>query len=69
VRIENYSGPASVKIAEGQYNGAQMKVKGKEIPLTDDKYHVIADKTGWYTVSVRTIHQDIFVIRIYVTVD
>jgi len=46
-----------------------MKVKGKEIPLTDDKYHVIADKTGWYTVSVRTIHQDIFVIRIYVTVD
>lgn len=65
--IMNYKSIAAVKLAKGQYNGAQMKTKGTSIAPTDGVYKLNFDTTGWYTLSVRTLYQDIFVVRIYVS--
>lgn len=65
--IMNYKSIAAVKLAKGQYNGAQMKTKGTSIAPTDGVYKLSFESTGWYTLSVRTLYQDIFVVRIYVS--
>ena len=65
--VENYPGlTASVKMAKGQFNGAQMKTRGTIITETDGSYVLnFSEGEGWYTLYVRTLYQDLYVVRIY----
>ena len=67
--IRNYGGLfASVRLAKGQYNGAQMKTKGGVLSANSDGTYTLdfSDGDGWYTLFVRTLYQDMYVVRIYV---
>ena len=68
VKVENYGGlPAVVKVSPGQKNGAQMKFETGELAQNAEGTYTFApENTGWYTVGVRTLFQDIFVVWVYV---
>lgn len=65
--VQNYGDlTASVRFAKGQYNGAQMKTRGTVVTAVDGKYALnFYEGEGWYTLYVRTLYQDLFVVRIY----
>ncbi|MBQ8508291.1 MAG: hypothetical protein IJ493_00095 [Clostridia bacterium] len=69
VNIQNYgSQPASVRFEAGQYNGAQMKTRGELLKINDDGTYTLefSKGDGWYTLYVRTLYQDMYVVHIYV---
>jgi len=68
IHVTNYGDyPAVVKVCMGEQNAAQMKLVSNEIQKSEDGYyHFNAEKSGWYTIGVRTLFQDIFVIWVYV---
>lgn len=68
IEVNNYSSAAALRVAKGQYNGAQMKTRGEELTALDGKWHIeFTDGGGWYTIGVRTLYQDIYTVRIYVS--
>ncbi len=68
VKVTNYGNyPAVVKVCKGEKNAAQMKLLTTELPKSDDGYyHYTPEGSGWYTVGVRTLYQDIIVAWVYV---
>lgn len=66
--VRNYGDlPASVRLAKGQYNGAQMKTRGTVLTAVNGQYPLdFSEGEGWYTLYVRTLYQDLYVVRIYV---
>lgn len=69
--VRNYGDlPASVRLAKGQYNGAQMKTRGTVLAAVNGQYTLnFSEGEGWYTLYVRTLYQDLYVVRIYVKTD
>ena len=67
VDVANYGLQAVVKATPGQKNGAQMKfAEGELAQNASGQYTFEANEPGWYTIGVRTLFQDIFVIWVYV---
>lgn len=67
--IRNYGDlPAGVRLAKGQYNGAQMKTRGTVLTVNSEGTYTLdfSEGDGWYTLYVRTLYQDMYVVRIYV---
>ena len=70
IEINNYNMFAAVKVIKGQYNGAQMKTMGAETAAPGGKCHIdFSQGSGWYTIGVRTLYQDMYTIRVYVSTE
>ncbi len=68
ITVANYDKKAVVKVAPGQLNAAQMKHKSGELTIGEDGlYHFTPEAAGWYTIGVRTLYQDIFVVWVCVS--
>ena len=68
ITVANYDKKAVVKVSEGQLNAAQMKHRSGELEIgSDGLYHFTPEATGWYTIGVRTLYQDIFVVWVCVS--
>jgi len=69
ISIANYGSKAVVKAVKGQLNGAQMKRAVGELTISDEgfyRFDTTATGEGWYTIGVRTLFQDIYVVWVYV---